>query len=97
MTPTDCTHLNFDAHVGVSRIQKSDMEPDVIVAYTAEIKIQCRECGQPFEFFGFPMGMSFYRATVSINGQELRVPLVIPGTVPPVRMGWIPSIPPSVR
>ena len=73
----ECPHMNFDVHANVGRIQKSDMEPDVIVAYTAAIKIQCHECGQPFEFTsGLPMGLSFYRPTVSISGQEINIPLV---------------------
>ncbi len=50
---------------------------------TADIRIGCRDCGQPFEFFGLPFGLSFYRPTVSINHQQLRVPLVLPGTEPP--------------
>ena len=78
-----CPHLNFNAYVAVNRIHRDGGAPDDIVAYTADIKVACRECGQPFEFFGFPCGMSFYQATVSIDGQELRVPLVLPGTEPP--------------
>lgn len=81
MTP--CPHLNFNCLADVNRIQKSETEPDVIVAYTVDVKIQCRDCGQPFEFLGLPNGMSFYQPTVSIDGQQARLPLVLPGTEPP--------------
>lgn len=79
----NCPHLNFVVHANVGRIQKSESEPENIVAYMADIKVCCHECGQPFEFLGLPHGLSFYRPTVSIDGQELRVPLVIPGSRPP--------------
>jgi hypothetical protein len=78
-----CPHLNFNCNASVNRISKSDEDPEVIVAYTAEIRIDCRDCGQPLEFFGLPHGLSFYRPTVSLNRQELRAPLVLPGTEPP--------------
>jgi hypothetical protein len=81
-----CKHEEFNANVAVHRIQKSDLEPDEIVAYQADIKVECRQCGQPFEFFGLPMGMSFYQPTISIDGQVMRVPLIIPGTKPPDRL-----------
>jgi hypothetical protein len=78
-----CPHENFNAIVNVNRIQKSDQEPDAIIAYNAEIRISCRDCGQPLEFYGLPVGVSPYRPTVSLDGQEMRAPLVLPGTVPP--------------
>lgn len=81
-----CPHMNFNSHANVGRISKSDGEPDVIVAYTVDFRITCRDCEQPFEFFGLPNGFSYYRPTVSIDGQEMRVPLVIPGTEPPAGM-----------
>lgn len=62
---TDCKHLNFESHAAVNRIQESDYEPDKIKAYTVDLRIKCHDCGQPFEFFGFPVGMSFYQAAVS--------------------------------
>lgn len=81
-----CPHMNHSVFASVGRIQKSDLEPETIVAYTADIKIQCRDCGQPYEFLGLPNGMSFYQPTVSIDGLELRAPLAIPGTRPPEGM-----------
>ncbi len=86
MDRNTCPHLNHNIFASIARIQKSELEPETIIAYSADIKIECRDCGQPFEFIGLPNGMSFYRPTVSINGLELRVPLAIPGTRPPENM-----------
>lgn len=83
MSEMDCKHLDFDAFVKVNRIQKSESEPDEIVAYVADLKVTCHDCGQAFEFIGAPCGMSFYRPTLSVNCDELHIPLVIPGTQPP--------------
>ncbi len=77
-----CPHLNFNVHAEVNRIQKSDEEPDVIVAYTMDLRVLCRDCGQPFEFFGLPLGFSYYQPTVAIDGQVARLPIVLPGTEP---------------
>lgn len=76
-----CEHLNFNMIGKVGRLTRSDSDPTVI-AYCADIRVECRDCKQPFEFFGLPLGFSHYQPTVSIDNQELRVPLVIPGTQP---------------
>lgn len=77
-----CPHLHFNASVDVNRIQKSEQEPETIVAYTADVRIFCRESGQQFEFLGLPNGYSCYRPTVSIDGQTLSAPIAVPGTRP---------------
>lgn len=79
--PNPCKHELFCASVSVNRLNREDGGP--IVAYTADVRVSCHQCGQPFEFFGLPVGYSAYRPAVSLDGQELRVPLVVPGTVPP--------------
>lgn len=76
-----CEHQNFIALASVGRINREESGP--IVAYMVDLKIQCRECGQDFAFFGLPNGLSFYQPTVSIDGTEAHLPLVIPGTEPP--------------
>lgn len=77
-----CPHLNFNVHADVNRIQKNDDEPDVIVAYSMDLRVFCRDCGHPFEFIGLPNGFSYYRPTVSIDGQTGHFPIVLPGTRP---------------
>lgn len=80
----DCEHQNFNAFINVGRINREDGGP--IVCYSADIRIACRDCGQELEFVGLPMGMSYYRPTVSIDGKEARIPLVIPGKSVPEGM-----------
>jgi hypothetical protein len=63
-------------------MQKSEQEPDVIDYFLAEIRVHCRDCGQSLEWFGLPVGLSPYRPAVSIDGLELRAPMVIPGDKP---------------
>lgn len=77
----NCEHLNFHCQAEINRITHDD--PNVVVAYTVDIRICCRDCGQQFEFIGLPNGMSFYQPTVSIAGDQARLPIVIPGTMPP--------------
>lgn len=77
--PADCAHENFRCYADVNRIQKSELEPETIVCFTLDLKIFCTECGQPLEFVGLPLGMSYYRPTTSIDGLEARIPMVVPG------------------
>lgn len=81
-----CQHLNFTAKVEVNRIPKSEQEPEKIVAYMADLRVYCQECGQPFEFLSLPVGCSFYQATCSLDGQEAHLPIAIPGQRPPEGM-----------
>ena len=77
MSDRDCTHEDFNAHVEVNRITQVEGGPPVV--YTAEIKVECRKCGQEMEFVGLPHGMSFYRPTMSMNCDKVCLPMVIPG------------------
>lgn len=79
LKPEDCKHENFNCFADVNRIQKSDLEPETIVCYALDLRIFCRDCGQPLEFVGLPLGMSYYRPTTSIDGLEARIPMVVPG------------------
>jgi hypothetical protein len=79
-----CPHLNFECHCEVNSIQKDDLHPDEIVAYTLDVRTNCRDCGQEFEFFGIPNGMSFYQPTMSIDAKRVCIPMVLPGTKPPL-------------
>lgn len=77
-----CEHMNFDVHANVARLQKSEEDP-TIIAFSVDLRCKCHECGMPFEWVGLPLGFSHYRPTVSIDGQEMRAPLVPQGgTVP---------------
>lgn len=65
-----CAHENFKCHCGVGRLSAEEGGP--ITHYTAEIRIECAECGEPFQFLGLPMGHSAYGAATSVDALELR-------------------------
>lgn len=69
-----CPHEHFDAYVDVNRITASDTDPTV-VGYTADIKVTCRDCGEPFRWTGVRAGMSPRQPMCSIDETELRAPL----------------------
>lgn len=77
-TPADpdqpCEHPNTEAWVGVNRLTRSDDDP-TIVAYSADIKINCGDCGEPFRFTGVQAGLHPARPMCSPDETELRVPI----------------------
>lgn len=82
LNPT-CKHENFISHVDVNRITNQSVG-DGILVYALDLRVNCKDCGQPLQFVGLPNGMSFYRPTSSLDGQEARFPMVIPGEQIPV-------------
>ena len=78
--PEGCQHEQFGCYADVNRILGESIgTPDKVVCFSLDLKVHCVECGTSLEFVGLPLGMSFYRPTVSIDGQEARLPMVIPG------------------
>lgn len=45
-----CQHMNFKADVNVGRLSHEDGGP--ITGYTADVKINCADCGLAFRFIG---------------------------------------------
>ena len=76
MTDPDraCPHENFDVYAAVNRRTKGDDDPTVI-GFSADIKINCRDCGEPFRWTGAPAGLSPTRPTCSVDESELRAPI----------------------
>jgi hypothetical protein len=74
----NCEHQNFNAFANVGRMLKEDGDK-MPAYYLVELKIECRDCGQQLEFVGLPHGVSAYQPMVSLNGDEARLPMVIPG------------------
>lgn len=70
-----CKHLNFDANVGVARLEDSGK-------FVAEIQIKCIECGTPMQFMGVEPGINIDGATVSLDGTELRIGIAPEGVMP---------------
>lgn len=72
-----CTHDQISTGVHFKRVlTDSNME---LAYYAADIKIECVQCGQEFEFVGLPCGASPYRPTVSLDGLTMTAPLVEKG------------------
>ena len=67
-TPKICSHHNFDASVHVNRLEN-------IMAFSADIKITCKDCGTPFTFIGVPCGLNMRHPMASPGGIELRCPI----------------------
>lgn len=63
-----CPHMNFQAFVTVNRLEDSGQ-------FSADIRIKCQECNEPFRFIGVPAGSSYERPMVSIDGLEMRAPI----------------------
>jgi len=69
-----CEHNQFRASVNVSRLEDNEAS-GVITGYTADVKISCLECGQPFEFVGLEAGLSPFGPMVNVDSTELRAPI----------------------
>lgn len=70
-----CKHMNFSASVGVARLEDTG-------GFMAEIRVQCSECGLPFQFLGLEPGIDMQGARVSIDGLEANIAIVPQGARP---------------
>lgn len=59
----NCKHENFSAQVDVHRHTDSGR-------FSADVRINCAECGEPFRFLGLPAGVDLNGAAVSVDGTE---------------------------
>lgn len=64
-----CPHSDLDIHVNVVVMSDTNVR-------SVEITARCKICEEPMRFIGVPMGISLARPTVSVDGEELRVPMV---------------------
>ena len=65
----DCKHEDFNASVAVNRMEDTGH-------IVADIRITCRQCGEPFRFLGCRCaGLSFLEPSVSVNELELHAPI----------------------
>lgn len=72
---TGCQHMQFKASVNVNRLED-------VGKFTADVTIECSDCGLPFEFLGMEPGSSFTHPRVSIDGTEARMPIGPRGAQP---------------
>jgi hypothetical protein len=69
-TVRGCEHMTFTAKVDVTRL--FDTLP---MQFRADIKIQCAECKEDFEFGGIPIGYDPHIPTTSADKFTLRIPI----------------------
>lgn len=62
----NCTHLDFNAFVAVTRLEDSGR-------FAADVNIECRDCKMPFVFRGLPLGVNLNGAAMSVDGTEARL------------------------
>lgn len=82
-----CYHPDFAAVVDVQRPGEGDDDnptPGMPRHFIAEVQIKCAACGERFRFAGVPAGLSFTAPATSVDGYELRAPIV-PEQAPPGR------------
>ncbi len=68
-----CSHENFGGHAAVTRI--TDEQQTNVIGYSADIRVTCLDCGEPFRWIGAPAGLRPDRPCVSVDETELRAPL----------------------
>lgn len=73
MSAAVCSHLNFKASVNVGRLSHDEGGP--ITGYTADVRVNCAECGLAFRFIGLAAGNHYAEPRVSMDGTELRAPI----------------------
>lgn len=69
-----CPHLNFSANVDVNRLEDSGR-------FSADVRIICADCGEPFRFLGLPCGLDLNGAAVSADGTEAHLAIGTAETV----------------
>lgn len=68
-----CEHMNFKADVRVGRLTDGDDGP--VTGYSADVHINCADCGLPFRFMGLPFGSHPSEPRLSADSVELRAPI----------------------
>lgn len=79
----NCEHEIFDAFVDVNRLKDSGR-------FCADVRIKCRQCGEPFRFLGLPAGLDLNGASVSVDGTEAHLAIGTAETVANIPEGVCP-------
>lgn len=75
-----CGHESFLGSVAVARLSHEEDGP--ITGFMADVRIECAQCGRPFQFLGLPAGLNTQGATVSVDGLEARLGICPEGEEP---------------
>lgn len=76
-----CPHLNFSAVVSVGRLT-DDQGGTAVIGYTTDIRVNCADCGKPFQWLGLEPGVDTQGARVSMDGLEARIAISPQGERP---------------
>jgi hypothetical protein len=81
-----CPHEDFVATVDVNRplAREGVTEP---TAFSADIKVTCSACGEPFQWVGVQAGIGPARPMCSVDETELHAPLRPASSDPDFGMG----------
>lgn len=75
-----CEHRDFWVHADVNRL--TDVDGGPVTGYSMDLHVFCRDCNEPFEFIGPPIGLDRRGPRVSFDATELRAP-IRPRSAPP--------------
>lgn len=81
-----CTHPDFSVAADIGRITRSDDDPTV-VAYIAEITVECSACAEPFRWTGVMAGMNYRHPMCSVDERTLHAPIRPASADPDFGMG----------
>lgn len=68
-----CPHIEFSLSADIVRLTDGPSGP--IVGFTADLRVTCAGCGEPFVWLA-PAGVSADAPTTSLDGLTLRAPIV---------------------
>lgn len=71
---SECSHDNHEAFVEVYQITADD-KPHKVIGFSAELRINCADCREAFEFIGLPCGMSPSKPTADVPATTARLPI----------------------
>ena len=69
-----CQHMNFETYTKVARLTDGDNGP--VTGYSLDLRVQCADCKQAFQFVGVPGGYSPAQPMSNFDATELRIPII---------------------
>ena len=72
---TKCKHEAFHVAANIHGFEDTG-------GFLAEIRINCRQCGHPFQFMGLELGLNLNGAAMDVDGQEARLAIAPVGEIP---------------
>lgn len=67
----NCEHQDFNVQVTVNRVAQ---DGGGVMKYSAEVAIQCKQCGIDFSFEGLPRAINLTEPTAGVFGLEASLP-----------------------